>query len=272
MASYVSVSTTFYPGSPDDSSGSDIVILSSDSVWFYVDSGKLIRASENNFNGLLPTHPMTDGQWDSGAKSNINFGPIIPIPEPSQVLNILLHVIYSISLASYSPTFPDLAHAVSLLPTYGISIPAVLSPSPPSLLYTLLTTYAPYHSLDLYTLAAQLELFPLASYASQFMHSMPLSSLSDEQVIKIGPVYLKRLFFLHYGRADALKRILLAPPHPHPPVKACDYLDQRGLTRAWALASAYLAWDSRPGELSTFWSSLLRGNRLIEKSRRCNHR
>lgn len=64
---------------------------------------------------------------------------------------------------------------------------------------------------------------------------------------RIGAVYLKRLFFLHFGRAEALKRILLPPPHPHAPTPSCDFSDQKKLTRAWALASAYLAWDTRPG-------------------------
>ena len=64
----------------------------------------------------------------------------------------------------------------------------------------------------------------------------------------MGPVYLKRLFFLHFGRIDALKRVLLPPPHPHPPTQHCDFTEQKHLTRAWALASAYFAWDARPGQ------------------------
>ena len=63
---------------------------------------------------------------------------------------------------------------------------------------------------------------------------------------KIGPIYLKKLFFLHLGRTDALKRLLLPPPHPHAPTPTCDFMEQKKLTRAWALASAYLTWDARP--------------------------
>ena len=64
---------------------------------------------------------------------------------------------------------------------------------------------------------------------------------------EVSPVYLKRLFFLHYGRADALERILasLSSSHPHPPTRECDRTEQRKLSRAWVLASAYLAWDAR---------------------------
>ncbi len=77
--------------------------------------------------------------------------------------------------------------------------------------------------------------------------SYHLPGLTDELVDRIGPRYLKRLFFLHMGRADALKRILLPPPHPHPPTLWCDFEEQKRLARAWALASAYLAWEARPG-------------------------
>jgi hypothetical protein len=55
------------------------------------------------------------------------------------------------------------------------------------------------------------------------------------------------MFFLHVGRVDALKRILLPPPHQHPPTIDCGFSDQKGVTRAWALASSYLVWDARPG-------------------------
>jgi len=36
----------------------------------------------------------------------------------------------------------------------------------------------------------------------------------------------------------------------HGPTPLCDFTEQKRLTRAWALAAAYLAWDARP-DLST---------------------
>jgi len=45
---------------------------------------------------------------------------------------------------------------------------------------------------------------------------------------------------------DALKRLLISPPHPHPPTASCDFTEQKKLTRAWALASSYLLCDARP--------------------------
>jgi hypothetical protein len=111
-------------------------------------------------------------------------------------------------------------------------------------------SYAPLYPLDLYALAATYDLYDLAVPTSSHLLSLSLASLTDEMAQRIGPVYVKRLFFLHFGRAEALKRLLLPPPHPHAPTPFCDFTDQKKLTRAWALASAYLAWDARP-DLST---------------------
>ncbi|KAJ3546166.1 hypothetical protein NMY22_g2162 [Coprinellus aureogranulatus] len=96
------------------------------------------------------------------------------------------------------------------------------------------------------------------SNASSHLLGFPLFSLTDEMAERIGPVYLKRLFFLHFGRSDALKRVLLPPPQPHPPTHNCDFNEQKKLTRAWALASAYLAWEARPDLSTSTMESALR--------------
>ncbi|OBZ76566.1 hypothetical protein A0H81_03701 [Grifola frondosa] len=104
--------------------------------------------------------------------------------------------------------------------------------------------------IDVYALAAAHDLYDLAVPVSSHLLAFALPSLTDEHAARMGPLYLRRLFFLHLGRTDALKRILLPPPPPHAPTSTCDFTEQKKLTRAWALASAYLAWDARP-DLST---------------------
>jgi len=216
----------------------DVVLLSNDAVWFYANKSKLLASSGNSFNGLfssMPEHP------------DDLLGSIVTVPESSGVLNIVLHAIYNISCARYSPPFGAIAEAISALKVYGVSLHSRLSP--PSSLSSLLLSYAPIVPIELYTLAASYDLYEVAAFASQYLHSLSLASLTDDMVMRMGAIYLKRLFFLHYGRVDALKRILLAPPIPHTPTLRCDFTDQTKLTRAWALASASLAWDARPGEL-----------------------
>lgn len=231
----VSISTTFYPGAQINELPPDTVLLASDGVFFYVHAPVLLASSTNNFNNLLPPDPGPARDQD----------PMLSVPEHSTVLNVILHIIYDMSCAHYSPSFPTLITAVNHLPTYGISPKLIVVPSTPT--YTLLLSHAPIFPLELYALAASLDLYDLAVATSSHLLSFPLATLTDEMAERIGPVYLKRLFFLHFGRSDALKRVLLPPPHPHAPTPWCDFDEQKKLTRAWALASAYLAWDARPG-------------------------
>jgi len=215
-------------------------------VFFYVNSPILLSASQNSFNSLLPIRtPPTPSPLNPISTLDTDQS-ILPIPEPSDVLNVVLHTIYNLSCAHYSPSLPTLSEALKALVTYGVPLNAYITPSTP--LFTTLLSHAPASPLEIYALAAQHSLESVAVSASPHLLSYPLSSLPDELAAQMGPVYLKRLFFLHLGRSEALKRLLLPPPHPHAPTQECDFTEQKKLTRAWALASAYLAWDARPGE------------------------
>ena len=233
----VSISTTFFPGSQHLTTQPDTILLTTDNVFFYVDSNLLLATSENSFRGLLPA---------SRQSSNI-----ISLPEHSTVLNIVLHSIYDMSCVHYSPSFAILITAVNRLPVYGISPKKHIAPS--THLFSLLLSHAPSYPLELYALSASHDLHDLAVSTSSHLLSFPLASLTDEMAQHIGPIYLKRLFFLHFGRSDALKRVLLPPPHPHSPTPFCDIAEQKKLTRAWALASAYLAWDAKPGKKKSWF-------------------
>ncbi|KAG6890263.1 hypothetical protein C0992_002529 [Termitomyces sp. T32_za158] len=239
----VSVSTTFHPGAQLLPAPPDTVCLSDDVVFFYVHASRLRSASSNAFHAFLPAQSRDPD-------------PVIDVPESSAVLNIILHVVYDLSCAHYSPSFPQLVSAVKRLSYFGIDPATALAPN--THIYSLILSHAPLYPIELYTLAANYDLYDLAVATSSHLLSFPLSSLTDDMAQAMGPVYLKRLFFLHFGRSDALKRILLSPPHPHPPTPSCDFSDQKKLTRAWALASAYLAWDARPDLSTSTMESALR--------------
>jgi hypothetical protein len=150
------------------------------------------------------------------------------------------------SCAQYSPAFEKLVAALIQLPAYGVSPKEKVVPSAP--LYCLLLSYAPLYPIELYSVASSLDLYELASATSSHLLSYSLPNLTDAMAERIGAVYLKRLFMLHIGRCEALKNALLPPPRAHPPTDHCDLTDQKKLTRAWALAAAYLAWEIRPGK------------------------
>ncbi|KAJ7068213.1 hypothetical protein C8F01DRAFT_1117309 [Mycena amicta] len=233
----VSVSTTFFPTAQHRPHPPNLILLSKDAVYFYVHSDILLEASDNQFRAMLPVAPSDD-----------NEPPILSVPESSAVLNVILHAAYDLSSAHYQPPFETLATAVDSMTTYGMDPKSKIHQSTP--LFSLLLSQAPLFPLQLYALAAHYQIEDLAVPTSAHLLAYPLSRLSDQEVERIGATYLKRLFFLHFGRNEALKRVLGSPPHPHPPTIDCDFSAQKGLGRAWALATAYLVWDIRP-DIST---------------------
>ncbi|KAA1471663.1 hypothetical protein DENSPDRAFT_129145 [Dentipellis sp. KUC8613] len=231
----VSISVVFSPGSTLDSLPSDLVLLTSDSVFFYVHSHRLLGASDNGFNAMLPGDST---QGPSGGS------PLLVVPEDSIVLNIILHTIYNMSVAQFAPATQAIVAAVDAMAKYGIPARTYIAPSTP--LYLLLHANAAISPIEVYALAASLDISELAVATSSHLLSYPLSSLTDELTMKMGPIYMKRLVFLHLGRIEALKRLLLPPPASHQSTQVCGAAEQKTLTRAWALASAYLAWEARP--------------------------
>lgn len=232
----ISVSSTFFAGLHVRSRPPDLVFLSIDFVFFYVHSPVLLEASENGFRSHA--YPPVNGPPKDEKL-------VVAVDETAEVLNVILHSVYNMSCAHYHPTFDTLVTAVQRFPLYGLQPKPHIAPSMP--LTILLLSFAPLFPLDLYTLAAQFDLYDLAVSTSPHLLSIDLSTVTDEMAGRIGSVYLKRLFILHFERTHALKRALIPPPLPHPPTASCDFTSQKALTRAWALASAYLAWDATPG-------------------------
>lgn len=234
----VTISTAFQPNMHVDNLRPDIVLTSSDNVFFYVCLHRLLAASENGFNALLPPPSVSD-----------EFTPVIDLPESADVLNVVLHSIYNWDASCFVPSYETLSAAIAALVRYGMQPKRVILPT--TSLFSLLLAKAPFQPIDAYALAASYDLEDLAVAISPHLLAYQLHSLTDEISKRIGAVYLKRLFFLHNGRIDALGRLLLHPPQPHPETPECDNEQQRKLTRAWALASAHLVWDARP-DLSTY--------------------
>ncbi|KZV65680.1 hypothetical protein PENSPDRAFT_689667 [Peniophora sp. CONT] len=227
----VSVSAAFHPGAQLHAQPPDMILVSSDSVWFYVHT-QTLAISTNDFHGVLhnPGNPENP--------------PIIPLPEASAELNVLLHSLYNMSAAPYSPSPANVAAALDALHKYGMNPITFTAPHSP--LFLLMIRLASMNPLECFAIAAERSMHDLLTAISSFLLACHLPDVTDEQATRIGPLYLKRLFFLHLGRMDALKRILLPPPASHPPSLTCDYVEQKQLTRAWALATAYLAWEAKP--------------------------
>ena len=101
---FATVSTTFFPGSQIHSYPPDLILLSSDSVYFYVGYNVLFNSSSNAFNRLL-----------SSPKNHPCHESVVMVPEHSVVLNIVLHTVYNMSCSHYAPAFESLSSGVEAL-------------------------------------------------------------------------------------------------------------------------------------------------------------
>lgn len=245
------LSSTFHWNAVDvDGNAPDLDLIAWDGVHFAAHLAVLDAKSCNRLGGLLdqPT------------------APAIAVPLTSAILNIILHAIYGLSPAQFSPTLDELgttpssaihhtaeshlATAVEALEQYGLSKTMLVSPATP--LFQLFLRHAPAEPLACYALAAHAGLDKLAVVISPYTLSLTLSDISDASAAHIGPYYLKRLFFLHVGRVDALKRLLFPPPSLHPPTDKCSLRAQRQLSSAWTMTVANMTWTLSAGALLLF--------------------
>ena len=140
----------------------------------------------------------------------------------------------------------SLAATVDVLGQYGISKQAFVSCG--TSLYEAIAYQAPSLPLECYALAAHAELDELAVAVSPYTLSLSLPDISNQDAEHMGARYLKRLFFLHIGRVEALKRILRPLPTPHPPTECCDGLAERPFREAWINKVADIVWTASPSK------------------------
>jgi hypothetical protein len=221
----LSISTTFYPGSAE-AQDSDLVLGSADGVYFFVHRARLLDGSSNSFGGLLPRilenkkvddamifsaspladdtsiHDPTIDLHSISSIDNIELplasGPadrppeVILVPEPSSVLNIILHVLYGLPMERFRPDLQLLCHVLSELVTFGYRPADLITPH--SEIFYLLVAHSKTHPLVVYALAASHKIERLAVSCSSNTLGVELSEITDELASVMGPVYLRKLF------------------------------------------------------------------------------
>ena len=214
---------------------------------FYAHTTQLLATSSNRFNAIIPLSHIrsaTRAKAKPPALSNLD-NTAVHLPHPADVLNIVLHVAYSLSFVQYRPNLYTLLAAVDAMKLYGLSPALFVNPS--SVLYTLILTQAPMNPILVYGTAAAHGLHSLAVAVSSYLLAFPLEAVPDKLVARMGPTYFKRLYCLQASRLRILKRILRPPPQLHPATETCSFENQKRLSRAWDLATASIAWDARAG-------------------------
>ncbi|KAI0791651.1 hypothetical protein BC629DRAFT_1593236 [Irpex lacteus] len=246
----VQVSNTFYAQAHLDASPPNVVLVSSDEIFFLVHYHRLVSASSNSFGGLLAA------SMDPSGGDPLTFA----VPEPSDILNVVLHCIYNLSCDNYHPTFEGLSASLPSLEKYGLALPDYLARGTP--LYNTILNFAPFRPLETYTLAASHALEDLAVAASAYtlhikVHSIP-HNLADQMDVS----YLQRLHHLHRSRISRLKALLDESPFPHEEKPYCSVEQRQVLSRAYHFAGSQVFYDATPATSRSGIEMVMRG--LIE--------
>ncbi|KAH7341244.1 hypothetical protein B0J17DRAFT_610196 [Rhizoctonia solani] len=256
----ISISTRFNLESPDIQD-SDLVLVATDNVYFYAHKSILLLESSNRFGSLIPLSEDEAESQDGGSLPPVPSGfsgahTFITTDYASDVLNVVLHAIYKFAVEGYRPSPTTLRAATHALSFLGYDLGYIYAPH--SELFMLFLQAGVPEPLEMYALAAQYALEDVAVAVSTFTLGVSPSEITDELAVQMGPIYLRRLFFLHLGRADALKRLLYPPPAPHPasPDPHCGPETQSAVSRIWALACATVVVDNNPNNLASIFTPL----------------
>lgn len=198
----------------DDPYPTDVLLVSSDNVLFCVHSITLLLHSLNNFGGFLKDISQ----------------PIL-LSAHSSVLNIALYALYALNPAPFNPTTALITQALHFLVDHGILPKDCITPrSPFCAAISALGVQCP---LETFMAAAFFDLEHLAVDVSRNLLGLPLQAITDDVARTIGPRYLRRLVFLHLGRVDRLKQLMLQVPEAHGQNKDCYESEQRRLQLDW---------------------------------------
>lgn len=204
----------------------DVILRSSDGILFFVHSDRLLSASFNAFDGHLNLLSTDVG--------------CIDIPENSEILKIILHIVYDISCVALNPTLTALVTAVDTIVKYGLSTHILIGQN--KSIFSVLYAHTPLHPIDIYALAAHHGIEPLARLASGHLLSFALHTLSSYLVERMGSRYMKRLYFLQLNRILRLQDIISMPPD-----YTCCECKSDTMRSAWAWSAVSLVNGAKPG-------------------------
>jgi len=253
----INVATTFFPTARlpgAENIGPDTILFTRDGVFFYVHKDVLRSRSSNYFGNILPTSdPQSssssqesnrythlpgdqvhrEGQLGSSDGGRAGPKPLLTINvrEHSVVINVILHVIYDMSCRRFGPDLSAIAEALDALDRYGIQ-----SPPETSTIWSLVLEHARTQPIRAYALAASRSLESMAVAISPYTLAVQLNTVTEADALTMGPLYLRRMFFLHIGRREALKRVIESPPAGHRLTARCSAEDQAVVVRSWELA------------------------------------
>jgi hypothetical protein len=133
--------------------------------------------------------------------------------------------------------------ALRSLQSYGVSLDLLLTLGHP--MSTTILHLGIQSPLETFAMVAENKLGHLATEVSKKLVSVTPNNLTDDLAEKMGASYLRRLVFLHLGRIDRLKQLLIQPHSLHPVTKDCYENDQKRLQNEWKALAVTLGWKAR---------------------------
>ncbi|TCD68544.1 hypothetical protein EIP91_010469 [Steccherinum ochraceum] len=242
------ISDTFHAKFSFQNQIPDYILVSSSGTHFYVHRSFLVGSSSNDFGSLFKSVSPIVG--DAGlALPRVGESNLLPkssVSQSSAVLDAILSSIYKVpSDGNYSLSLFDLLDSITSLFAFGIALDSVLISSAP--LYQEIVALSDQSPLCIYTTAAEYGLDDIAVAVSAQLLNLPLTSISEDEVQRMGPVYLKRLVNMQAHRATFLKTLLLQFPEAHSDKAECTVADRSMLAAAWTVALAGLTWEIGAG-------------------------
>ncbi|KAG8814320.1 hypothetical protein FRC17_001201 [Serendipita sp. 399] len=218
-----------------------LTVITIDNVSIVVEKDVLLHNSTNKFDGKLA---------DSLAQ-----GPIY-VTESSQVFDLFLDVLLDREPVRHEPAPAIISDLLACLTKYGVPLDDKFSQQQQQKpFYNFVLTSAISYPLDTFALVCKYHLEDLAVECARHLLSIPLTQITEEQSLDIGPVYLRRLTILHLKHAEGLKQLLAHLPDRHESNEGCDDTSQKNnLERLWNNAVKEI-WAE--GEVSTITTSEL---------------
>jgi len=234
----IEIASNFFPSARLPGAGDekpDMIVFTADSVFFYCHRKILTSRSSNSFAHLLSSSNSSSAQSSTQQSPSVPGLPhgmtpllTITVAESSSVFNVILHIIYDMPVERFGPDLTTIVAALGALRSYGIACP-----SKHSNVWSLVLYYARTEPIRAFSVAAFHSMESLCVQISALTLPVPLNMVSEADALTMGPLYLRRLFFLHLGRKEALKRVIDPPPATHSPTPVCSAGNQATTADAW---------------------------------------
>lgn len=218
----------------------DVIVQSSDDVYFAVHSDQIASTSTNEFASLIPTDSIHSASDPTE----------LSVQESSEILHGLFCSVYGLPSDSRLPSLASVRATFDALQKYGMT-PLELYVYQGTYLYETALLHAHEHAFEAYALAGEYGIEDLAVATSAETTHLTMHTLQSDLAGIMGVSYLHRLYNLHATRDAQLRRILRVAPKIHSAKSYCPDAAQHSVRTTFYSACAKLLWRF-PSE----WSSL----------------